>query len=468
MILRPHVEVLVLCGLVLCGCEQAAPVVPVVPVVPVDAAGAAEPAVIARCAQLVLTVDDYEDALEYMRLYRPFQPDVLGSPRFQQGTVVNLVDIRLMRAAAHERGIAATPEEVAAHIASDPRLAGAPVERARVVAADAVLNRRLTEALVTAPTDDAVWNAWRAHTERVEIEFVAVPNTPSSNAITAFVEGHGDEIERHFREHPGKFRLPESRRVRILEMTGPDARNALAGHRVQVLAGADFAALARIHSVHATAAQGGDLGWVVRRQRPEAFAVEVGDVTEPFVTKVGQAVALVVEALPERPQALTGSVRREIAADLLRAAGPDAGAAELAADIRAAWTGDDVDALLRPHGLRRQPSLPFEDARPDVFVPGIGREPAVLAAVRTLVDSGDVAGPVFARGHHYVVRLVRRGKATRTAFAAERAEFAESLTARRKAAAVPTLLEARRRACGLELDLRPIAARYGRTVKPGQ
>lgn len=426
------------------------------------------PGPIATCGDLVLTMKDYDDALEHMRVYRPIAPEVLGSPRFQQGTVMNLVDIRLMRAAALERGVQPTPEEIAAEIAGDPRLAKADVTRARLIAADAVLNRKLTQALVQEPSETELWTAWKARTERLEMEFVAVPNTPSSAAITKFVDTRGGEIEKFFAENPARFRLPATRRARILERKGDDARERLATLRVEALAGADFAKLAKAHSTHPSAKVGGNLGWVVKRQQPEAFQVEVGDISEPFTTRGGFAILKVEEALPARPRTLTGSVRREVAADLLRAQGSNPSAAASAARVAEAWRGGELTSALKPLGLRVQKSLPFSPDRDpkEIFVPGIGKAPEVVLAARALNEAKPVSDPVFSAGKHYVLRFVHRGKATRTAFAAEREVFAAQLLALRRRQAVPQLLDRARAACGLELDLTAVARRYGRTEKP--
>jgi hypothetical protein len=425
-------------------------------------------------------MSDYETGLRRMRVYRPIDGAVLSSPRFQQGTAINLVDIGLMRRAAVEAGVVPTGAEVAAEIARDPRLVAAPLEDARVVAADALLNRALRDALVGTPSDEEVWAAYKRQIERTEITFVAVPNTPSSLSITRFVESNGPEIVAHYRANPKEFRLPVTRSIKMLEVRGEGARSKLEALRQRVLVGEDFGALARAHSEHETRDRGGEMGWVVRAQRPEAFKVGVGEVTPLFATKKGVAIAVVVRSLPKRKRDLNGSVRREIAASLIRRRGPTPAATELARRVRRAWLRSDeaADEVMEGQGLRREKSLPFsaEDSPAEdppavdppavVFIPGIGRSPDVLRAVRNLSTARPLSEPVYWQRRIYVLRLLHRGVATRKDFARDRAVFEPKFLAGLRRAAVPDLLRKRRAECGLRMDLAPLAARYGRASKP--
>lgn len=95
----------------------------------------------------------------------------------------------------------------------------------------------------------------------------------------------------------GRFQRPEERKARhiLIKVEGDEAaaRAELEALRGRVLAGEDFATLAREHSDdEVTAKEGGDLGWVTQDmmvpQFSEAlFALEPGQVSEPVRTEFG-------------------------------------------------------------------------------------------------------------------------------------------------------------------------------------
>ena len=113
---------------------------------------------------------------------------------------------------------------------------------------------------------------------------------PDEKQVRAFYEEHGDQMNR-----------PEEVRARhILVKVAPDAdpstveaaRLRLIAMRESIVAGADFASVARSGSEDASASEGGDLGYFPRgRMLPEfeavAFALAPGAVSEPVRTPVG-------------------------------------------------------------------------------------------------------------------------------------------------------------------------------------
>lgn len=115
--------------------------------------------------------------------------------------------------------------------------------------------------------------------------------------------------EGHFADH-----APRYQRVRLRVLAVPSeeaAREMLA----QLADGADFAALAREHSRHASRDQGGDLG-VVHRGRLETaladlvFAAEAGRVVGPVAQPAGSCLFLVEEVLPAERDAATDALIR--------------------------------------------------------------------------------------------------------------------------------------------------------------
>src|SRR5690606_37749902 len=100
-----------------------------------------------------------------------------------------------------------------------------------------------------------------------------------------------------------------------------DARTRLEQLRERVLAGADFADLARAHSEDSgSAAKGGDLGWVnpgtmVPRFEEAMNQLEPGTVSEPFETEFGWHI---VQVLERREHDSTEEVNRSRARELIR------------------------------------------------------------------------------------------------------------------------------------------------------
>lgn len=80
--------------------------------------------------------------------------------------------------------------------------------------------------------------------------------------------------------------------------------------------GADFAALAKEHSTGPSGANGGDLGWfedgqMVPAFQEAAFALEIGEVSDPVQTSFGWHV-IKMEGVRERPAPALAQVREEL------------------------------------------------------------------------------------------------------------------------------------------------------------
>lgn len=110
-----------------------------------------------------------------------------------------------------------------------------------------------------------------------------------------------EEVESSYRANPTQFSVPQEVHVRhILIRVGKEASAedaAIAKKRAVMIAeeaksGADFAQLAREYSETHNKVNGGDLGFITENQlEPEfskaAFALKVGEVSEPVRTKFG-------------------------------------------------------------------------------------------------------------------------------------------------------------------------------------
>jgi len=109
------------------------------------------------------------------------------------------------------------------------------------------------------------------------------------------------QVRAYYEEHRGELNRPEEVRARhILVKVAPGAdastveaaRLRLMAIRASIVAGADFASVARSGSEDASASEGGDLGYFPRgRMLPEfeaaAFALAPGALSEPVRTSVG-------------------------------------------------------------------------------------------------------------------------------------------------------------------------------------
>lgn len=462
-----------------------------------------EDPVIASSGPVQVKLSDYDRALRRMALFSP-QPkaralpsELIQAPHFQHNTALNVLSIRMMRQMAQAQGLQVSEDEVERALEAQPRLAhlavldptarerlldeyGLDLSDLRQVLADRVLSQKLAQALLDKISQEELWRAWRNQNARTEIAFIAVPNTPSSQAITDFLQEHGDQIEAHYQEKLSQYQLPPARQARLLWRAVPgdaspqqrqQTQELLQSLRTRALAGEDFATLAREHSQHSSAEQGGDLGFVVAKQRPEAFELEPGQISEVRSDPKGMYLLKVERALPRRQQELTRGLRREIAAELLRASGPLPGPTALAQRMVQAWSqqdqveppGPQLQALLQEGHLRPGKSLPFpNDAPREAFIPGIGSAPEIMDAIGALSLKAPVhPKPLVFRDHLYVIALKSRTQARRAQFEAEGEEFARRWKASREPSIVQDMVQAQQQRDKLELDLRPVAQRYG-------
>lgn len=93
-------------------------------------------------------------------------------------------------------------------------------------------------------------------------------------------------IHDFYRRHEADFARPEQRRVRHLVLA-PDQGALAARLRAQLSGGAEFAALARAHSLATSASQGGDIGFLQRDElavplAEAAFTLGEGEVSAPI------------------------------------------------------------------------------------------------------------------------------------------------------------------------------------------
>lgn len=163
---------------------------------------------------------------------------------------------------------------------------------------------RLAEVKADFGSEEA-FRTFLRETNRTEVDFI-VDVLEKDLLIEAYVEEYirapivvtGEEIDARYQE---RKHLPERVRARhIVKLVRSDALppqrerifQQVQGLRERIIAGEDFASLARQHSDGPSAAQGGDVGYfsadeMVRPFAEAAFALEPGEVSQVVTTEYG-------------------------------------------------------------------------------------------------------------------------------------------------------------------------------------
>ncbi len=144
-------------------------------------------------------------------------------------------------------------------------------------------------------TDAEALESYRYRNEKVKVQFVSLsPDTHPDTTITATE----DEIRAYYNSHREEFEEPAKVDLNyILLYKYPSDRdmaeiqNTLQSLREQLESGGNFRTLARQYSDD-PGAQDGDLGWVSRGSMVQsfdetAFALEIGEISEPVKTQFG-------------------------------------------------------------------------------------------------------------------------------------------------------------------------------------
>ena len=155
--------------------------------------------------------------------------------------------------------------------------------------------------------------------DRVSVEYVEL----DANVIAENIEISEDELQQQYEDNKDNFFSPESRSARHILLStngdkGEEAQMAQAQLLLEQLRnGGDFAELAKEFSDDTgSGAIGGDLGKIERGQMVEefeqsAFALDVGEISEPIKTQFGYHIIEVTDISGGEPQAFA-EVRFEI------------------------------------------------------------------------------------------------------------------------------------------------------------
>lgn len=132
---------------------------------------------------------------------------------------------------------------------------------------------------------------------KVQIEYLEYP----FDRFGGSMEVPQKEIEEYYKNNTAQFHRPKEAKVRYIAIGVPPGASAeekaKARERAEAVvkearAGKDFAQLAKRESADATAAKGGDVGWLVAGQMPPAietaiFTLTKGGVSDPIETPAG-------------------------------------------------------------------------------------------------------------------------------------------------------------------------------------
>lgn len=162
-------------------------------------------------------------------------------------------------------------------------------------------------------TDAELWRAFQDRTETATVDFVQLDLSKLARADTTVTDA---EVRRYYEQNKDDFRRPEGARLKVayipLTITEADRQATVQRARelrAEILAGADFAEVARVNSDDASnKEQGGDLGTFGRGQMvpafdSAAFSLPVGQVSEPVVTQFGVHLVRVDERTGEQVKA---------------------------------------------------------------------------------------------------------------------------------------------------------------------
>ena len=258
-----------------------------------------------RVDDLVIGVDEFETIFRAALRQKYYHGQVPDAEReqFREQVARDIVTQELVHREAMRRGVQPDQQAIAQGIeAYDAQYATDPnwqAQRERVLP-------RLAQQLER-----------QSLLEQMEAQ-VRQPPPPSVDAVRDF-----------YRANPEKFTQPEQLRGSVIllpvapyagEQTWVEAEDNAAELRAQIGAGADFAELAREHSGHASAADGGDLGYLHRGQLDENVqqrvdALAPGAVSEPIRVLEGVILFRVDDLRPPRLTAFEDA--RERATELL-------------------------------------------------------------------------------------------------------------------------------------------------------
>jgi parvulin-like peptidyl-prolyl isomerase len=243
-----------------------------------------------------ITVRDYRRALARLRLEREgFEAGPL-EPELQKHVLDQLVEQRLVGIEAERQGVRSSTVAIAREIAAMKR--SLPANQ---------FERFLVETYQT----------------EKDLERSIAERLASAALLAREAKGQvsEEELKRAFEKLPEEKKVRPARvhALQIMTLTEDAAQAVL--KKLRASKSADFAELARKHSVAPEAEQGGDLGWFEKGDMPAVFdqicfSLPPGQISHVVPSELGYHVFKVIEREEERP-ATFEEAKDALAADLL-------------------------------------------------------------------------------------------------------------------------------------------------------
>lgn len=203
-------------------------------------------------------------------------------------------------------------------------------------------------------------------------------NNALREQVVGVIVPTNDELAVYFEAHISQYDSSERIRASHILVADPEAAADL---YQQLLSGADFAALAAEHSADTgTSSQGGDLGWFERGQmvtefEDAAFALEIGEISEPVQTSYGYHII----KLTDREAAYTPTL------DEVRDEVRDAYVADRETEIFSTWYDE----------LYSSANIVITDALVNAHLMMVDDLDGAIAEYERLLDVGGVSDPYF-------------------------------------------------------------------------
>ena len=241
--------------------------------------------VLARVGAEQVTVDDWEQ--RYRRAQRDLgELPVLSQPALmalKRRLLVELVDERLLLQEAAREGLSVTPAAIAA-------------ERDRL--RHEMGDREWRRLLLAHYVDERAWEA--ALGNRMLIDALIASRLERAGPVS------DAEVRQRFEAEQDRFTRPASVRVQQIVVDELATAERLRG---ELRRGADFAALAREHSLGPESARGGDMGFIGEGDLPASFApafdLQAGKTSDVIHTEYGYHIFRAAERRDAYARSLT-------------------------------------------------------------------------------------------------------------------------------------------------------------------
>lgn len=263
--------------------------------------------------------------------------------------------------------------------------------------------------------DEELLDFYHANNDAARAEFLMVRSTQYNKDVPAPTDA---ELEELFNEESSRYERGERVKLELAVWARQPSAADLEWAREQILdikrqldGGADFAEMAESYSMDGSATSGGDLGWfgqgaMVKPFEDVAFALKIGDVSEPVQTQFGWHIIKVEE---ERKSEANKELREVRARHILIR--PDVSQATVdslyaaASDFAQAVRDDGVplnDSTVSAAGGRFYSPAPLQQQE---SIPQVGTAPD-LKAWAFNAEPGDVSEAIDDGGKFIVGKLV--------------------------------------------------------------